>query len=129
MSESLPGLWTQAQGLFPTQGSNPSLLGLLYRLQYSCIQSTFRSRWRKGCPLQEVNCLLLHPSTSLASPSMRTLARERGGGVGMGREEEDKDSVGCEDPGELPIWVRGLEQVNFSRCQFSRQEKWGHDLK
>ena len=47
----------------------------------------------------------------------------------MGREEKDKDSIGCEDPGKLPIWVCDLEQVNFSRCQFSRQEKWGHDLK
>ena len=33
----------------------------------------------------------------------------------MGREEEDKDSIRCEDPGELPIWVCDLEQVNFSK--------------
>ena len=45
---------------------------------------------------------------------MRTGQRKRQQVV-MGREEEDKDSIRCEDPGELPIWMCDLEQVNFSK--------------
>lgn len=72
----------------------------------------------KGRSSQEVSCLLLHPGTSLASPSMSTLARERGGGVGMGREEEDKGSVGREDPVNYPSECVTLSKLTSPGVSF-----------
>ena len=85
-------------GDLPNPGVKPESLMSPAPSRAHLHQSTFGSQWRKGCSSQEVSCLLLHPGTSLASPSMRTLARERGSRVGMGREEEDKGSIGHEDP-------------------------------